>query len=400
MILNSPLSWLEINRTALEHNALQFKKMINHRILAPVIKSNGYGHGMLEVAQIFNNCSAIDWLCVALLSEALQLRAAGITKPILVLSVIDADPLLAAQCDINIIIYDLNHAQALNSYLSSHKISLSVHIKIDTGLSRYGIPAQSAIKEILHIAQLPSLKINGIFSHLAESQKQDNAFTLQQISLFTAIITHPDIVILNIPYKHIANSAAAILYDLPECNFFRIGLGMYGAWPSDYVQNIAQKKFENISLQQALSWKSRITHIKTIPANSFVGYNREFCTTRETKIAMLPIGYFDGYDLRLSNKSLVMLHHIAAPIIGRICMNVIIIDITDIPNAKIGDEVLLLGNIPGVRINDLTERSCQDNRREIISTLHSGLSRIITETTQSINIFNMDNFSDQKDTPY
>lgn len=380
MLPITPASWIEISKSALVSNAQQFKQIIGTQgIFAPVIKANAYGHGILEVAKLCQDISYVDWLTVGQLSDALLLRNNGIKKPILVIGSIDTDPVHALGNNIHLFIYDYDTAVYLDTLGAAHKKCFNIHIKIDTGLSRFGITTNQAILYIKKIQLLSHIKIVGIYSHFAESQSSNRQFTLGQLDAFRSIIAQLEDAHIHIPIKHVANSAATLTLDLPDCNLFRVGAGLYGLWPSDYVHEQTVKKYPHFSLKPVLRWKTRIMHIKQIPAHNFVGYNCTHYTQSDMVIGILPVGYYDGYDIHYSNKTCVQIVNSYAPIVGRVCMNHIIIDLTHISHARTGDEVTIIGPYPPISLSALAQINGTHNVRQVASTIHSQIPRNIVD---------------------
>jgi len=378
-------TWVEVSKEAIEHNIAQYKKVIGDAILAPVIKSNAYGHGLVEVGQICEKNKNVGWLCTATLSEALTLRKNNITKPILVLSYIGKNFEQAVLQNISLVAYDMHTIKKLNEVGKSLGKKCHVHIKIDTGLSRLGVLAEQAITFIQEVKACKFIHIQGIWTHFAESHSQDRSFTNQQLQLFKDIINKLEKDNIHIPIKHVANSSATTTLDFEKSkdlniskygNFFRLGICLYGYWPSEYVKKITQEKYPNFTLKPAMTWKTKIFCIKHIKKNSFISYNREYQVKRDSKIALLPTGYFDGYDLRLSNKAFVLIHNTLAPTVGRICMNITVVDITELKDVNIGDEVILIGDYPHINASDIAQ-TCNLNPREIVTKINAEIPRII-----------------------
>lgn len=374
-----PLTWLEINKSALNHNLRTFKNLNPQTFTAPVVKSNAYGHGLLEVAQLCQESLYADWLCTASLSDAVLLRSQGIIKPILVLSYMDADPALAVHYNIDIMVYDHATIKELSTLGRAVKKSFNIHLKIDTGMSRLGFYAHEAPEVITKIHSMGGLKLNGIATHFAEAAQENQQYTLQQAHIFNELLTFLTQKNISIPLRHAANSAGALNVDNTSWNFTRLGAALYGLWPSQFTQQRAQKKDATFALQPVLTWKTRIITMRNIPAHSFIGYDRTFTTTRPTTLAILPIGYFDGYNRRLSNMGIVMIHQQSAKIVGRVCMNLVMVDVTDISQAKVGDEVILLGDFPGLTAHDMAQLTEGKNAREVTTQLNSHIKRIIVE---------------------
>ncbi len=342
-----------------------------------MVKANGYGHGMQEIAALAMQNQDIDWLCVAFASEALALHAAGINKPILVMSCIDTDPAQLLGANIHLMVDEYETAKQLNEVGNAQGYTFPIHIKIDTGLSRFGVPAESAVRFIAQLQPLSNIRIEGIYSHFSESDKEDGTFTGQQIERFKAVLNELNKDNIKIPHVHFSNSAAATTLDLPFCTLFRVGINAYGLWSSPYVQEITEARYPTMQLQPILTWKSRIISLKTIPQNSFVGYSRVFKTERSTRVAILPVGYYDGYDIRFSNNGLVYCNGQATPIIGRVAMNATMIDVTDFEQIHVGDEVTLMGNYPGISPYELRARIQNMNVRELTTRINPHIPRIL-----------------------
>lgn len=360
----APQTYLEISASAFNHNAAYYKNLIGkNNKLAVVIKGNGYGHGLHQMAYLCQQNDYIDWLLVAQLSEALALK--NITKPALVMNYSDVSPEYAVDKNIHFMVDNLEYAQSLNAIGKKHSYQFSVHIKIDSGLSRMGVLADQALLFIKQLQQLDHLHINGICSHFAASDTNPE-FTAQQYATFNNLIADMQINNIHIDYVHMSNSAAISIVDYqPYFNFFRTGIGLYGLG------------HERANLKPIMTWKTHIVNIKTIPAHSYVSYACTHQTTRITRIALLPIGYADGYKFRFSNKTSVIINGLHAPVIGRIAMNMTIVDVTDIP-ANISDEVIVLGPYPDIDTHDLGLKGNIPNVREILVGINPAITRIIT----------------------
>ena len=332
---------------------------------------------MHEIAQLCQASEYVDWMCVALLSDALALRAAGITKPIFVLGYLDVDLAHAVHQNIDMLLYDYATAQELNALGKEHNYIFNVHIKIDTGLSRLGIFPGQLLSFIQQLRALPFININGIYSHCAQPQDVDDSYTLMQFAQFNHALAQLKQANISIPYVHVANSAVTTRFDGGSCNLFRVGAGIYGIWPSQTVQTITQNKYPDFNLQLILSWKTRIINLKEVPTDTFVGYIRTYQTKRKTILATIPIGYHDGYNLQYSNRGFVCIQNRQAPIVGRVCMNHTIIDVTDIPNVSVGGEVLLLGDDPQVNVYTFGQLIGNNNPREALVHIRPDISRFV-----------------------
>lgn len=378
-------SWLEINQQAFEHNVTQYKNIVGPTVdLALVIKSNAYGHGILEIGAICQQHNDIAWLCTTTLSEAILLRQHGITKPILVLSLLDQDLQHAITHHIDVMAYTMPTIQALNHEALLQGKRAKIHIKIDTGLSRFGLSPEQAVPFIQQVVHLPGITINGIFSHLAESDNSDKTYTIWQQTQFANLLDQLTQININIPYRHASNSVAITTLPKTHFNMVRLGAGAYGLQSSSALTQAIVQQHPTFDLQPVMTWKTKILDIRTVPADSYVGYNRTHQTTQITKIALLPVGYYEGYDRRFSNKGVVGIlipnsHKLLgyAPVIGRICMNVMMVDITHLEQAAVGDQVVLMGNYPGLHAHELAHTIESFNPREITTRLNSTLPRII-----------------------
>lgn len=353
-MIHKPHTWVEINKKALEHNLHVLKNAIGEGILAPVIKGNAYGHGLLEVGRVCQESNAVDYVCVAALSDALLLRKHAFSKPILVLVYLDDDPKLAIEHDIDLLIYDLETAKELNEIAKQLNKQVVIHAKMDTGLSRFGFNPEKATTLVKQMLALPFITIRGIATHFAQSEIPDQEFTLNQIAIFKKAVEQLEAENINIPFKHLSNSAATLRFIPRVGNFFRPGVGIYGYWSSTHIKELIQQTQPEIELQPIATWKTRIFSVKTVPINKSVGYGRTFCTQKETVLATIPVGYYDGYKRELSNCGQVLIGTSLAPVIGIIGMNTTTLDITHIPNTKKGDEVILLGDYDGVRANNIS----------------------------------------------
>ncbi len=369
-------TWIELNKEALIHNVQSFKGLIGNRYLAPVIKSNAYGHGLLEIASVLNTLNVVDYLCVFNLSDAIRLKQKGITKPILVLGTIDTDPYPWINETISYLVGDLVTMDCLAAVAHKAKTRCSIHLKIETGLSRFGFSPASIHEHLESIATNEHIVVTGIASHLAEAEVVDSSITLNQLQRFEQTVTHCLTRLTEVKYVHIGNSAAAVLYPLEFSNMFRVGIGIYGYWPS-LPPELEQELQAQYKLRPVLTWKTRVAAIQKIGPQQGVGYKHMYITTKPTTIAVLPVGYHDGYHLALSNQSHVRINGRLAPTRGRIAMNTIMVDITDIPDVQVGTEVSLIDDTPSITARALAEYTPFHNGRYITTTLHPKIPRIV-----------------------
>lgn len=300
-----------------------------------VIKANGYGHGAVQVAEKITDL--VDFFAVATIDEALKLREHHITLPILVLGYVHHSMNEAAvKKDIRLTVYDYDMAKKISEAAKIARKTAKIHIKLDTGMSRIGFPAnKESIAEIKRIQNLPNIEIEGLFTHLFAADERSKASAMKQIMMFGEFGNDLSKAGVDIPIKHCSNSAAAINLSLANFDMVRLGIAMYGLYPSKYVKSIP--------LKPAMSLKSHITMVKTIKAGCSVSYGATWTADKDTVVATVPVGYADGYMRILSNKGYVLIHGKKAPIIGRICMDQLMVDVTKISKVKQFEEVVLIG---------------------------------------------------------
>ncbi len=357
-------SIIEISKSAFDSNISFYKKKINNQTLAAVVKANAYGHGLKEIATLCQKNNLVDWLCVAYLSEALYLRKLGITKPILVLVCIDDLPELLIKNKIAIIGHSKKQIDTLQAVAQQLDIPVNVHLKIDTGLSRLGVLEKDALSFIQYVQNLSHIRIQGILTHFAEPEKFDSHFTQKQLNLYKNLIKKGKLQ-NKVPYIHIGSSASMNQKEIvPFGNFFRIGAGIYGLTPNE-------------TLQPVLTWKTKIISIKTVAAGATVSYGRTYKATKKTKLAVLPIGYSENYNRRLSNKGFVYIKKQPAPIVGVIGMNMTIVDVSEIKNICLQDEVILIGNYENITAKCLAKITQSFNPREVTTRINSTIKKVI-----------------------
>lgn len=335
-------SWIELNARALAHNLSMFRRLAGPRhALMVVVKSNAYGHGMVEIARLAAGNGA-DWLGVFSIFEALALRAAGLELPVLVFGPTPQSFYSkAAEQGIRLTI---GATEALPRLLESDVRGLKVHLKLETGTNRQGF-YERELDAIARLAAIPGLEIEGAYTHYADIEDTtDHHYASEQLARFTNWLALLSGIGIEPPVKHTACSAAALLFPDTRHSLMRVGISAYGLWPSKETRlSAGQLGLTDITLLPVMSWKTRIAQVKDLAVGQYVSYGRNWRSTRPTRLAVLPIGYANGYDRRLSNTAYVLIGGQRASILGRICMNMCMADVTDIPGAKAGDEVVLLG---------------------------------------------------------
>jgi len=375
--------WAEINLDNLAHNIKEVRRVIDKdTLITAVVKANAYGHGSIEAAKVFLKNGA-DRLAVSKISEAIELRRAGINAPILILGYTpDCYHNIVVENDIIETIYTIESAKSLSlAAIESNKVA-TIHIKIDSGMCRLGFrPVEESLLLIEEISKLPNLKIEGIFTHFAKADEVDKSFTKIQFDRFKWVIDNLKDRGIDIPIAHVSNSAAII--DLKEYNLdmVRSGIMMYGLYPSNEVN---KKKVE---LKPAMTLKVKISNVKEVPSGTGISYGQTFVTTRKSKIATIPIGYADGYSRLLTSKAEVAVKGKRVPVVGKICMDQCMIDVTDVEDVQIGDEVILFGDgaNSSPHINEIAEALGTVNY-EIICLVGRRVPRIYTENGKTVKI--------------
>lgn len=303
-----------------------------------IIKADAYGHGSVETAKVLLDNGA-DWLAVAVVDEGLNLRKNGITAPILLLGY---TPELRLNDVINNgfiqTVYSYDTAKKLSDAASALGKKAVIHIKIDTGMGRIGYRVnEESADEIVKISKLPNIDVNGMFTHFSTADEADKAYTLEQYNKFVKMNDMLEERGLHIPVKHAANSAAIMDFDNMMFNMVRPGIILYGAYPSDEV------KKENLSLSPAMSIKTHVSYVKDVNEGDSISYGRKYIAPSKRRIATIPVGYADGFIRAYSKGGKVLVRGEYAPIVGRICMDQFMVDVTDIDGVEVNDEVVLMG---------------------------------------------------------
>jgi len=382
--LNDLLLKAEIDLKAIAHNVKELRRITHPKTrLMAVVKANGYGHGVVEVAQcaLQNGAAALG---VARIEEGIQIRKDGIRAPILIFGYTPAQ--LAADLlkfDLTQTICTFASAQAFSQTAASLRKKLKVHLKIDSGMGRLGLLPQDfksdnpaainadAIQETITIASLPGLELEGIFTHFATADSANKSYADKQIRIFTNYLKQLQRAGLNPPVRHAANSAALI--DMPQSHLdmVRPGIALYGLYPSDEV------KKKTVDLKPAMALKTSVVHLKKVPAGFYVSYGITHKTPKPTTIATVPVGYADGLNRLLSSRGQMLVHGRRVPIIGRICMDLTMLDVGDIENVKVGDEVVIFGQ-QGNETLTVDEMAAALNtiNYEIVSTITARVPRV------------------------
>ncbi len=375
------LQWVEIDRSALTHNIRQFRKLIGKkRKFLATVKANAYGHGMLEVSQTALAAGA-DWLGVQSLEEGILLREKGFTCPILVLGYVPFDGLKEAVArELRLTVYNFETLDRLARVCRELQKKVNLHLKIETGTYRQGITEEDVLSFARKVREFPELVLEGISSHFANIEDTtDHSYAQCQLDTFKRVLGMLEKNKIEIPFKHMSCSASAILFPDTYFDMVRAGISIYGLWPSkETFLSCRLQNREPLLLKPVLSWKTRVVQVKKVPRGAFVGYGCTYRASRESTLAVIPVGYYDGYDRRLSNSSYVLVKGKRAPLRGRVCMDFIMADVTDIPGVEVEEEVVLLGNDgeESITANDLASLVGTINY-EIVTRINPLIPRLL-----------------------
>ncbi|MCM0651075.1 alanine racemase [Clostridium swellfunianum] len=366
--------WAEVDLDRLAHNMREIRKNAVSKDIIAVIKADGYGHGALDIAPTLLENGATR-IAVAVLNEAVELRRGGIEEPIMVLgftppSLID----MLIRYDIEQTVYTYDLAKEISQLAKKKNKIAKIHIALDTGMGRIGfIPNEESIEQVYNISKLPNIIIEGLYSHFSSADEEDKAYTNMQLERYKDFYNKLAEKGVKINLRHIANSAAII--DMPQSHFeaVRPGIILYGYYPSQEVQK------QKIDLKPVMSLKTNIVHIKDLPAGEYISYGRKFKTSRESVIATLPVGYADGYTRLLFNKAKVIINGNFVPVIGRICMDQCMVDVTDIKDVKVGDEVILMGEQGDLKFT-------ADHIAELLGTINYEVTCMISKRVPRVYI--------------
>ncbi|MDH4156816.1 MAG: alanine racemase [candidate division Zixibacteria bacterium] len=341
------LNWIELSRAALRRNVASLVKLAGGRIVAVSVKANAYGHGLAEVVTMLHECPGVGYITVHSIEEAAAARAAGWVRQIMLLGPV-AHASLEAVIDLDLepVVFDRTILKKLGRLSNRTKKRLKTHLKLETGTHRQGVTDKELPLFAEIYRQYPYLgRPYGAGMHFANIEDTTNhAYAQYQLDNFERMVKLMQQLKIKPAVRHTASSAALILFEKTRFELVRPGISLYGYWPSKetYLSYLLQGGRNNL-FEPILSWKSRVTQLKQLPADSFVGYGCSFRTTSPTRLAVTPIGYYDGYDRELSNRSYVLIKGKRAPVRGRVCMNLMMTDITDIRGVRLEEEITLIG---------------------------------------------------------
>ncbi|MCF0128966.1 MAG: alanine racemase [Pseudobutyrivibrio sp.] len=365
-----------INLDNIKHNmSVIYEHLGSDTPIMAVIKANGYGHGSIEVAKALESTDYIYGFAVATIEEAVAIRALGIKKPIMILGfVFEDDYEKIVKYNIRPCVSSLDMARKLSACAALQNKNVKIHVKIDTGMHRIGFDcSDNSVEEIALISELPNIEMEGMFTHFSKADESDKNFSTNQFKKFLQM--KEALLEKNVEFEvyHCANSAAILDLKDYKLDLVRSGITTYGLWPSDEVK-------KDLNLKPALSLYSHVSFVKKLKAGEPVSYGGTFLTDKDSVIATIPVGYADGYARSLSNKGFVLIHGKRAKIVGRICMDQFMVDVTDIEGTSIGDEVVLIGRMEdeSITIEELGELSGRFNY-EFVCDLGERIPRVYIE---------------------
>ena len=376
--------WVEVDLDALEYNVKNIKKLINNKDMIAVVKADAYGHGALDIIPTLIK-NGVNRLAVAVITEAIEFRKKNINIPIMILG---STPLEYSEelinYDIEQTVFNLEYAEELSKIAVKMGKRAKVHIALDTGMGRIGfLQNEKSINEVEKICRLKGIEVIGIFTHFATADEENKEYSNYQFNKFTSFIKELERRGIHIPIKHCSNSGA--IMDLPETylDAVRAGIILYGYYPSNEVNK------EVLDLKPVLSLKAKISHVKELDKDMYISYGRTFKTEKKSVIATIPIGYADGYSRLLSGKVKVIVNGKLANVVGRICMDQCMVDVTDVGNVKVSDEVTLLGNDGDIKFNadDIAEIMGTINY-EILCMIKQRIPRVYIKNHKVVNVRN------------
>lgn len=379
-------AWVEIDLEAIAHNVREIKRVTGNKVeMMGVVKADAYGHGVSEVVRTLLD-NGVTQLAVSMLDEAIQIRKMGIDVPVLVLSY--TDPVRSEEIvfyNVTQTVFSLDLARTLSAAAVKLGKSVKIHVKVDTGMTRVGfMPGYSAVKNIMEISKLPGVIVEGIFTHFASADESERDYTEMQFRKFMSVCGELARVGIHIPIKHVCNSAGIIQYPQMYLDMVRPGIILYGLYPSREVdRNI-------IRLKPAMTLKANVILVKDVEKDTCISYGRTFRTSRPSRIATLPIGYADGYPRLLSNKGRVLINGESAPIVGRICMDQCMADVTDLKHeVRVGDEAALFGcqNGEAISVEEVAEAIGTINY-EIVCIIGKRIPRVYIKDGRICSVLN------------
>jgi alanine racemase len=375
--METPLSYAEVSASALVGNYRVFREMIPSDVkMLTLMKANAYGHGAVWAAKLLEREGA-DCFGIATDEEALELRRAGIRTPLLILGYTRPERIPElARADVTQALPDLDAARSYSDALKGTGLTLRAHIKLDTGMARYGLDCRdtdAAVRDAVAMAKLPHLNVEGMFTHFATADSAKDAYTPIQAEKFSNVYKKVTNAGVKIEIAHCENSAAMLKYKGLQFNMVRLGISLYGIAPSLEIE-IPE------SLRTVMALHTTIVQVKTLKAGESVSYGRRFITERPTKLAVVRIGYGDGLPRALTNKGVMSVRGVTVPMVGTVCMDACMLDVTDVPGVERGDDVLVFGRSGDLFLSpDTQAAACGTIAYELVTRIGSRIPRIAVE---------------------
>ncbi|RLC80458.1 MAG: alanine racemase [Chloroflexi bacterium] len=380
-------TWAEINLDAIAANVRHIKTHIGPSVeLIAVVKANAYGHGAVPVAQAALEAGATR-LAVARVAEGIELRQAGIEAPILVMGYTPPPEVSqAARWNLTLTLITVEQAKILSQEATRLGRMLPVHIKVDTGMGRFGLLPDEVVDFVKAVSTLPGLELEGLYTHFSvadEVSEGSTAYTRRQFRIYTQVARELEQAGFRFPLKHVCNSAATMRFPEMHLDAVRVGIALYGLVPSEETPI-------PFPLQPALSLKSTVARVRTLPPGSSISYGRTYTTTRHTPVALVPVGYGEGYHRLISNRGCVLIRGKRAPIVGRVCMDQFVVDVTGIEGVRQDDEVVLIGSQGNERITaEEVARWAETINYEVVTSLLPRVTRVYLKEGKVVEVKGM-----------
>ena len=375
---------IEVNLDAVVNNIQQFRQHLGSKTkIMAVVKADAYGHGAIYVAKAALQAGA-SYLGVSFVDEGIELREAGIVAPILVLGCTPSEDVKSAlEHDLTLTIFAEENLQVVSKIACQRNQNAKIHVKVDTGMGRIGLPPDKAVSFIQHASKMRGIQVEGVFTHFSTADEADQSYWRKQEEQFYQFVNRLREQKIDIPLIHSSNSAAAIERPQNVYNMVRIGISLYGFYPSDEVNTRA------VSLQPALRLISKVVQVKKPPKGTGISYGKTFIASGNEWIATVPIGYADGIDRRLSNTGYALVKGKKVPIVGRVCMDFLMLDVTDAYPIRVGDDVVLYGEqgTESIHVADVAKQ-LQTIPYEIVCKLGHRIPRIYQSGGKTIAIVN------------
>lgn len=337
-------AWAEIDLDAIAHNVRSIRGLLGNQVqLMAVVKANAYGHGAVQVARAALEAGASK-LAVACVDEAIQLRRAGVREAILILGYVppwQTEQVLENELQITLSTWEL--ASSLSARATALGLQATVHVKVDTGFGRFGLLPEEVLDFVRRLRSLPSLHLEGLWTHFATADERDKSYTRRQLATYLDTLKALNEAGVSIPCRHVANSAATMEMPETHLDMVRCGIALYGLYPSAEVER-------TVDLKPAMSLKARVGRIRVLPAGSSISYGRTYITHQPTRVALVPFGYADGFHRSLSNRGSVLVGGRSVSVVGRVCMDQFVVNVQDVSKVKPDDEVVLIGHQGGEQL--------------------------------------------------